>query len=134
VMATWTLSASNNPKKANLACDGDPTTRWDTGAKQDAGQWYQIDFGKPWNVTQVTAETNASPGNWPRGWELSVSDDGIKWSKPLAKGENQKTPIVDAKLPANTVARYLRLTQTLSGKAGGFWSIHELGVCGSEKK
>jgi len=134
VMATWTLSASNNPKKANLACDGDPTTRWDTGAKQDAGQWYQIDFGKPWNVTQVTAETNASPGDWPRGWELSVSDDGIKWSKPLAKGENQKTPIVDAKLPANTVARYLRLTQTLSGKAGGFWSIHELGVCGSEKK
>lgn len=134
VMATWTLSASNNAKNTKLACDGDPTTRWDTASKQEAGQWFQVDFGKPWSITQVTAETNASPGDWPRGWELTVSDDGVKWSKPLAKGENQKAPVIDIKLPANTVARYVRLTQTVSGKAGGFWSIHELAVCGEAKK
>jgi mono/diheme cytochrome c family protein len=134
VMATWAITASHNGKKVSQACDGDPTTRWDTGAKQEAGQWFQIDFGKPWALTQFTAETNASPGDWPRGWELTTSDDGMKWSKPIAKGENQKAPVIDLKLPANTVARYLRLTQTVSGKAGGFWSIHELAVCGEAKR
>jgi hypothetical protein len=134
VMAGWTITASHNGKKVSQACDGDPTTRWDTGTKQEAGQWFQVDFGKPWALTQITAETNASPGDWPRGWELTVSDDGMKWSKPIAKGENQKSPVIDIKLPGNTVARYLRLTQTVSGKAGGFWSIHELAVCGEVKK
>jgi hypothetical protein len=134
VMAGWTITASHNGKKVAQACDGDPTTRWDTGTKQEAGQWFQIDFGKPWALTQITAETNASPGDWPRGWELTVSDDGMTWSKPIAKGENQKVPVIDVKLPANTVARYMRLTQTVSGKSGGFWSIHELQVFGEVKK
>ena len=134
VMATWAITASHNGKKVSQACDGDPTTRWDTGAKQEAGQWFQIDFGKPWALTQFTAETNASPGDWPRGWELTTSDDGMTWSKPIAKGENQKAPVIDLKLPANTVARYLRLTQTTNGKSNGFWSIHELALCGEAKK
>ena len=136
VMATWTISASKNSDKGRLATDGSTVTRWDTGGKQEAGQWFQIDLGKPWQLTRVTFDCQASAGDWPRGWELTVSDDGTTWSKPLAKGESQKiaVPVIDIKLPATTTARYLRLTQTLSGVSGNFWSINEVAVYGETRK
>ncbi len=136
VMATWTMSASKNSEKAKLAVDGDAATRWDTGGKQEAGQWLQFDFGKPCQVTRVIADCQASAGDWPRGWELTVSDDGATWSKPLAKGESQKTAVtlLDLKLPAPATARFLRLTQTLSGATGNFWSVNEVLVFGQAQK
>ncbi len=133
VMKTWTFSASKNGDKAKNAIDGDAGSRWDTGGSQTAGQWFQFDAGKPWTFSQVTVECEGSASDYPRGWELCTSDDGTKWSEPLAKGEGTK-PVLDIALPKGTTARYVRLIQTSTGKTGLFWSIHELTVCGAEKK
>jgi mono/diheme cytochrome c family protein len=135
-MSGWSFSASKNEKNAKRAFDGDTTTRWDTGGKQEAGQWIQMDFGKPWTVSRVTFDAQASAGDWPRGWELTVSDDGTTWSKPLVKGESQKVAVtvLDLKLPAGTTTRYVRLTQTSNGATGNFWSINEVAVYAEVKK
>jgi hypothetical protein len=65
-----------------------------------------------------------------------VSDDGTTWSKALVRGESQKVAVtvLDLKLPATTTARYVRLTQTLNGATGNFWSINEVAVYGELKK
>jgi mono/diheme cytochrome c family protein len=136
VMAGWSFTASKNDKNAKRAFDGDATTRWDTGGKQEAGQWIQMDFGKPMVMSRLTIDAQASAGDWPRGWELTVSDDGTAWSKPLVKGESQKVAVtvLDLKLPAPTTTRYVRLTQTVNGATGNFWSINEVAVYAEEKK
>jgi hypothetical protein len=136
VMNGWTFGASKNDKNARRAADGDTATRWDTGGKQEAGQWYQIDFGKPWVVSRVVFDAQASAGDWPRGWELTVSDDGTTWSKPLVKGESPKNAVtlLDLKLPSPTTARFVRLTQTTNGATGNFWSINEVAVYAEAKK
>jgi mono/diheme cytochrome c family protein len=132
-MAKWTFSASHNAAAAKKAVDGDAGSRWDTGAGQVAGQWFQFDMGKPWSLSQLAVECNGSANDYPRGWEIRLSDDGQKWSEPIAKGEGTK-PLLEIPFPKGTSARYVRLIQTASGKTGLFWSIHELAVCGAEKK
>jgi hypothetical protein len=81
----------------------------------------------------MTVECNGSANDYPRGWEVRVSDDGQQWSEPIAKGEANK-PVLDIAFPKGTSARHVRLIQTASGKTGLFWSIHELTVCGAEKR
>lgn len=133
VMKKWAFSASKNGDKTKNAVDGDMGSRWDTGGSQTAGQFFQFDAGKPWTFSQVTVDCTGSDNDYPRGWELRTSDDGTKWSEPLAKGAGTK-PVLDIPLPKGTTARFIRLIQTSTGKTGLFWSIHELTVCGAEKK
>ncbi len=64
--------------------------------------------------------------------EVRTSADGKTWSEPVAKGE-AKEAVLAIPMPAGTVARYLRMIQTASGKTGLFWSIHELSVYGTAK-
>ncbi|MBA3700103.1 MAG: ThuA domain-containing protein [Planctomycetes bacterium] len=132
-MSKWAFAASSNSDKAKNAVDGDAGSRWDTGAGQKAGQWFQVDMGKPWSLSQIAVECNGSANDYPRGWEIRLSDDGQKWSEPIAKGEANK-PVLEVAFPKGTTARYVRLIQTASGKTGLYWSIHELSVCGAEKK
>jgi putative membrane-bound dehydrogenase-like protein len=133
VMKGWTFSASLNSDRAKAAADGDMASRWDTGAGQTAGQWFQVDMGKPMTVTQWTVDCSGSNNDYPRGWEVRTSADGKTWSEPLAKGDG-KEAVLAIPLAAGTVARYLRIVQTASGKTGLFWSIHEMSVYGTEKK
>jgi hypothetical protein len=64
---------------------------------------------------------------------VRVSNDGQKWSDPIVKSEGTKA-LMEIAFPKGTSARYVRIIQTASGKTGLFWSIHELSVCGAEKK
>lgn len=132
-MSKWKLSASHNSNNVKNAIDGNPATRWDTGAGQKAGQWFQFDMGKLWSITQLTVECTNSANDYPRGWEVRISDDGQKWSEPIAKGQANKA-VLEVALPKGTTTRYVRLIQNASGKTGLFWSIHELSVCGAEKR
>jgi hypothetical protein len=90
-------------------------------------------MGKPMTVTQWTVDCSGSNNDYPRGWEVRTSADGKTWSEPVAKGE-AKEAVLAIPMPASTVARYLRMVQTASGKTGLFWSIHEMSVYGTEKK
>jgi mono/diheme cytochrome c family protein len=133
VMRSWTYSASANSGAAGKAVDGDPATRWDTGAGQAAGQWFQFDMGKPYRLTSLVLDTTASANDYPRGFEVRYSDDGKTWSEPVAKGEGRGA-VTEIRLPKDQAARFVRVIQSASGKTGLFWSIHELAVLGEERK
>jgi len=125
----WNATASNSPERAMLAFDRDPHTRWDTGTSQQVGQWFQLDLGEARSVDRVTMDATASPGDYPRKYELSTSTDGKEWTA-AAKGNG--ATVTNITFDAPSVCRYIRITIPEGADlSGGFWSIHELHVYGS---
>jgi F5/8 type C domain/Pectate lyase superfamily protein len=124
----WNATASNSPERAMLAFDRDPHTRWDTGASQQVGQWFQVDLGETRSVSDVTMDTTASNNDYPRQYELSTSTDGKEWTV-VAKGVG--ATLTDIIFDTPSVCRYIRITIPKNADlSGGFWSIHELRAYG----
>ncbi|MEO1842678.1 MAG: discoidin domain-containing protein [Akkermansiaceae bacterium] len=125
----WKLTASTNAGECKSAIDGNRKSRWSTNTPQRAGQWFQIELPKRSTISEIQLDCSGSDNDYPRGYEVTVSLDGKKWSKALARGTgtNQLTIIG---LPLGE-AKFLRITQT--GSVNGlFWSIHDLQVKGKE--
>ena len=126
--SNWTVVASNNASIANLAIDGNSGSRWDTSQQQSAGQWFEIDMRSTQLFDKVVLDTSASPNDYPRGYKLEVSDNGINWNTVgIGTGRSAETTI---SFSAQN-ARYIRIEQT--GFADGtWWSIHEVEVFAAE--
>ena len=117
------VTASPNPEGAPRAVDGNPGTRWETGAAQAGGEWFMIELPVEQVVTKITLDAKGSAGDYPRGYEVYISRDGKAWGQPVAKGEG-KGPVTEIALKPG-FGRFVKIVQT--GKAEGlFWSIHEL--------
>jgi putative membrane-bound dehydrogenase-like protein len=130
VMGRWTWTGTN-PGELKQLYDGDRATRWSTGKPQEPGQFVQFDAGKPYRLTRLVLDTEASRNDFPHQYEVRLSSDGATWSNPVAKGAGK--PLLELDLPAGTVARYVRVVQTGPVKGGNFWSVHELSVFGAEE-
>ncbi|MDP4721737.1 MAG: discoidin domain-containing protein, partial [Akkermansiaceae bacterium] len=125
--SNWKLTASHNEKELKLAFDGNDKTRYTTGKSMAPGMWIQIEFPEVRMLSGINLDTSRSKGDFPRGYQVQVSDDGKNWSAPVAEGAgNEKFQILFPK----TSARFLRITQT--GKDKLFWSIHEMNLLGKE--
>jgi glucosylceramidase len=74
-------------------------------------------------VSEIVIDATGSGGDFPRGYELFVSSDGVNWGEPIARGGGRSKLAVQ--FPAVS-ARYLRVVN--QGSAGNWWSIHELTV------
>ncbi|GAB3431921.1 discoidin domain-containing protein [Flindersiella endophytica] len=123
----WTVSAiaSADSDPPGNAVDGDPATRWSTGRGMQPGDWYQIDLGKEQPISSVELDAGASAGDFARGYEISVSSDGVTWGQPIATGGGRT--LTRALFPTVS-ARYVRIVN--QGSSGSWWSIHELKVFG----
>lgn len=120
-------TASDNPGEAGNALDGKPETRWSTGTGQTPGQWFQLDLGWEQPVAGVTLDTTPSPGDYPRGYEVYVSNDPNNWGEPVATGAGAEGQPVTVITFAPKSGRYVRIVQT--GTVDGlWWSIHEVTV------
>ena len=117
----WVATASNNSAAARNAIDGNAGTRWDTAAAQTNGQWFQVDMLAPRTFDRVVLDSSGSPGDYPRGYRISVSDTGTSWVD-IASGTGSSA-VLNVALASQT-RRYVRITQT--GSSGAWWSIHEL--------
>ncbi|MDA0840038.1 MAG: ThuA domain-containing protein [Planctomycetota bacterium] len=127
----WKATASHNSSTAHLAFDLKQETRYDTRESMKPGMWYQIEFPSKTKVSSIILNSERSRNDYPRGYEVQVSDDGKEWSEVLAKGSGQH-PTTTIELP-RIPSTFLRITQT--GQASHwFWSIHELQVFGIAKK
>jgi len=103
------------------AVDDDATTRWSTGAAQAPGQYLQLDLGRTGRVGRLVLDTGAGTGDYPRGYAVSVSSDGVRWSSPIAGvGNGQLTTVA---LP-NRSLRYVRVT--LTAAASSWWSVADV--------
>jgi hypothetical protein len=121
--AGWLVTAS--APNARRAIDGDPSTRWTTGAPQvSTGQFFTIDMQSFQTFQELTLDATANNGDFPRGYQVSVSDDGSNWGTPIAVGVGAG-PLVKIDFEPLT-ARYIQILQT--GSASNWWSIQELNV------
>ncbi|WP_379154444.1 discoidin domain-containing protein [Paenibacillus sp. sgz5001063] len=125
----WKVSSNMNTEASNPAnaIDGDRRTRWDTGKHQASGEYFQIDLGQVHSVEAIDLDYTLSSYDYPRGYELFISDDTKNWTKiATGKGKLEMTKIGFA--PVKT--RYIRILQTGSG--GNYWSIQEIQVYSRE--
>jgi Carbohydrate binding module (family 6)/F5/8 type C domain len=124
-VASSSTSGSDDP---GSALDGNLVTRWSTGGSQAPGQWFQVDMGSVNVFNKIVLNYVNSANDYPRGYQVTISYDGINWSNPIASGvgSSSSTTITFA----TQAARYIRITQTGSA-AGTFWSIDEFNIFGT---
>jgi glucosylceramidase len=124
---------ANPPAPTNPCCtvdvaehagDDDASTRWSSGTGQEPGHYVQLDLGQQTTIKRVVLDAGTSDGDYVRGYELLVSNDGVSWSAPVANGagSGQLTVIDFAAL--NT--RYVRVVSTSS--SGSWWSVADMRV------
>jgi len=128
----WAAKAFRADYVAALALDDDPTTRWQSDESQKPGQWFAVDMGAERTVSGLILDAKDSSGDYPRGYEVYVSNDGAAWANPagswgtpVASGSGQAVTsggVTTLTFPAQS-ARYLKVVQT--GSSGSWWSIHE---------
>jgi hypothetical protein len=76
------VSVSRDRRRAGLAVDGDPRSRWTTGRPQTPGDWLRVDLAGA-RVVQAVRLRSVRRTDWPRGVRLEGSADGEMW-RPLA--------------------------------------------------
>jgi mannan endo-1,4-beta-mannosidase len=130
---TWTASAFAIPTK-----DGGhynkpdcafspwslPDEYWTSDAQQEPGQWFQVDMGAKQKFSRLMLDPRSQAGDYPRGYEIYVSNDGMEWGKPIAQGKNEQS-VLRVSFPTQN-ARYLKIVQT--GKTWHHWTIANLEV------
>lgn len=119
----WTATASVNSGSAGSALDGDNTTRWNTGASQASGQWFQVDLTTPTLFNRVYVNAAGFTGDYPVGYQILASTDTVTW-KDVASGAGTVQNTAVSFSPQ--VARYVRVVQTGSGSS--WWSVAELNL------
>lgn len=111
---------------ANNALDGDYWTGWrDMTSLQHPGQWFQVDMKHPRTFNKIVLDNTWALWDSPNRYAITVSGDGIKWSKPIAQGAGH-LGITKITFPSQT-SRFIRVTQTGSDPKY-HWSIYEFSV------
>jgi glucosylceramidase len=106
---------------AALAVDDDASTRWSSETAQAPGQYLQLDLGARKHFRRVVVDSGGNLGDYARGWQLSVSDNGTAW-RTLATGTGVgQLTTIDVR---HTGARFLRITSTTA--AGNWWSVADI--------
>jgi glucosylceramidase len=110
------------------AIDDDATTTWSTGATQEAGQSLQVDLQRSTRVRRVVLDTGTAVGDFPRGWALYGSADGVHWGTAVARGQGtgQLTTLDVGGLGPRASIRHLRVVLTGSAPVG--WTVADLRV------
>ncbi|MBV5314145.1 MAG: discoidin domain-containing protein [Prolixibacteraceae bacterium] len=108
------------------AVDGNQATRW-SSAYSDP-QWYQIDLGKNYDISQVVIYwEDASAKNY----KIETSDDGTSWRTVATKLNMPKGARIDDLSGLSGSGRYIRMYGTERTGTWGY-SIFEFEVYGTE--
>jgi hypothetical protein len=132
VRAIW---ANVNPADAQKMIDGDPSSRWTTGAPQRGTENIVVDLGEPRNLGSLTMAVRF-PTDYPRELVIETSLLGEEWQEAwhgATAGKTLRGCLEDPRNPvlffdlAGERARFLRLRETASDPVY-YWSVAELGV------
>jgi len=137
--AQWRVTASHNPDAAANVLAG--TTRWDTGAPQQAGMWFQIELPEPTVVTEIVVDSmvagafgrggrgggrGGGPVAAPVAFTVQTSDDGTAWGAPIAQGAGVTPSTTISFSPVR--ARFIRITQTGTARTNEMWGIQQIRI------
>jgi len=117
-----TASSSGSGLTPANALDGNALTYWSTGQPQTSGQSFQVDLGSARSFSRIVMDSAA--GEFPRGYEVYVSNDGTNWGRPIGRGAGTSQSIA-VNFPSQ-VARYIKVVQT--GNAPNSWSLIEFNL------
>ncbi|MBT5018004.1 MAG: c-type cytochrome, partial [Planctomicrobium sp.] len=124
----WKLNASHGNDKIGAAIDGNPNSRWDTGTTQKPGMWFGIELPEAVKLLSLTLDSKGSGHDYPRAYEVMVSEDGTTWSDLVAKGIGDDS-VTDIEVDCPEPVKHIRIHQTGNSK-DKYWSIHELSIKG----
>ena len=122
-VSSWSVTATSDRDIEN-AFDNDPSTRWTTRERQRPGEFFEINFNTVKTFNNIVLDSNESPDDYPRRYDILVSQDGSNWTKLETGIDNQSE--IEIILPVQT-AQYLRIEQNGSSSSQ-WWSIHELKI------
>ncbi len=124
----WRAIASHTSPNANegtnSALDGDPATRWATGAAMSSGMWFQLDMGFPRSFDEIVLDASGSSGDYPRQYTVYATNDTSNLGNPIATGAGEAVTFIKPTAPAN--GQYIRIV--CGDGSGQWWSIHEINV------
>ena len=118
----WIATASKNNGNAKNAIDDNVSTRWDTSSSMQNGDWFSVDMREEQVFNKLILDQGGSSDDYPRGYEVYVSNDGKNWGEALVTGIGTSDVTVIT-LPEPQKAQYVKIIQT--GKEELYWSIHE---------
>jgi hypothetical protein len=110
------------------AIDGKPETRWSSRIPQQPGIWFEIDLNEVRTVSGVALDNAGSPQDYPRGYAVSLSSDGDRWTEVVRTPDNDRP--LDVKFSPHP-ARYIRIEQ-IGSDPSYWWSIHGVAVRSSD--
>jgi hypothetical protein len=119
----WIASASVSHvgEPPSNALDGAFATRWSSGQPQSAGISFQVDMVKAQSFSSIALDCGTSGGDYPRGYQVFVSNDGSTWGSPIASGQGSSGYTVITFTQQS--ARYVKIVLTVG--SGSWWSIDE---------
>lgn len=123
----WIATASSiceNDVPAKVL-DGNAATRWSSGLNQASGQWFQVDMLTPQLFDGLSIDAATSSGDYPRGFQVYVSNNGTTWGSAVATATG-KGPLVIVALGPQS-ARFVRIVLNKSISTN-WWSIGELNI------
>ncbi len=125
--AGWGTTGSPTNSQSGSAIDGNTATRWTTGTAQSptANEWFVVNMQSKQTFDQITLDAAGSTNDYPRGYSVYVSNDGVTWGNPVVSGTGTSA-LVTIKLPTPYTAQYIKIAQT--GATSWWWSIAELNV------
>jgi len=121
------VTASANAGAAPNAVDGKRDTRWTTGRPMKPGDWFALDFRMTVRVKAISLDHQPSANDWPRKYEVYVSDDGKDWGRPVLKGKGDKKGPTRITFPEPVETRHVKIVQT-GPTTKWHWSIHRMNV------
>jgi len=130
----WRVNAPTHPELAELAIDGDPSTKWRCEPQQPS-QTFTVDLGSIQRVRAVELVHGRNRNAFPRGLLVELSTAADRW-QVVAERRFDRLPIEAFLRPLEfplivdfepAEARYLRLTDT-SPHDKASWLIGEIKI------
>ena len=123
--SNWSLETNRNAADSFFAIDGNSGTRWTTRQSQRDGQFFEVNFNSTNTFNQVVLDTSGSSRDYPREYELQVSNDGSNFTT-VATAIPDSSGITTIDFRSQT-ASHIRIEQNGSDNRY-WWSIHEMNV------
>ena len=123
-----TVSASGRSKDAAKAIDGNPQNAWQSDGPMTGKEWFQVSLDRPRKISRLVIDCKRKTELQSRGFAVSVSTDGKRWSPPLLA--NTGGNYIDVSTYPHPI-KALRILQT-KGDKRYTWGIGELTLYESE--
>jgi len=120
------ISGSGKSGGEGALFDINPKNRWSTNEFMKPGMWLKVEFAKGISLYDMTIDAGTSRGDYPRRYEIYVSEDGKNWGTPVASGKGKVRTEISG---LNTQGKFVKIVQTGS-HGGAYWSVHDLIING----